>query len=857
MTQTYRVIAVLLILVVGALVWMPNRARYATKRQNQVSKARVVETFGKLPLRFEVNKGQADKTVKFLSRGKGYSLLLTSNEATLTLHSPQRTQRAQGCSRIGTDDTDSLSGKADEIRVIREVRERYSSAPSTVHVRMKLVGANSQPQMRGWDKLPGKVNYFIGNDPKQWLLDVPTYARVRYEDVYPGVDLVYYGNQQQLEYDFIIAPGVDPQMIALEFEGADKIKLDANGDLLLRTAYGEIRQRKPHIYQHINGTRHEIPGGYAIRNTQYASRFTFHVGAYDSTKPLIIDPVLVYSTYLGSNSADYGGGIAVDAAGSAYVAGFTYSTDFPTVNPFQPNKVDNYDVFVAKLNAAGDGLDYCTYLGGSGYEDAYIAAVDSYGNAYVAGRTQSLDFPTENPAQPTYGGGDFDAFVAKLHPNGNALIYSTYIGGSGEEIGGVAVDASHNATVAGLTASADFPTMNALQPTFGGIRDAFVTKFSPTGATVYSTYLGGDGDDNGGVAADAAGNAYVAGWTTSTNFPTVNPLQSTKRGYLDVFVAKLNPTGSALVYSTYLGGSGNDITYGSITVDGSGNVAVTGETDSTDFPTVNPAQPYLGGFTDGFVAKLNSTGSALVYSTYLGGSSNDYPRGIAVDASANVYVSGTTQSTDFPTENPLQSTHGGGTSDAFVSKLSSTGSVLLYSTYLGGNGADNAERLTVDAVGNAYVTGHTESTNFPTADALQPSPSNFGDAFVVKIGDAPDLTGYWVTLKQSCKRTGAKRKCTIKGTFYVQNTGTQKAGAASRVRFFLSSDSTLDGGDTFLKQVLVDALKPGQTKKSTLSHKLPTGSTASGKFVLAAIDADNVVTEISETNNVMVSGPLN
>jgi uncharacterized repeat protein (TIGR01451 family) len=498
------------------------------------------------------------------------------------------------------------------------------------------------------------------------------------------------------------------------------------------------------------------------------------VGAYDASRPLVIDPVLSYSTYLGGSFDDSASSIAVDAAGSAYVTGETNSTDFPTAN-----SVDSAygggdsDTFVAKLNAEGTALVYATYLGGNTFSTGGAVsgggglgiAVDAYGDAYVTGFTNSTNFPTANPLQPAYGGGVSDAFVAKLNAAGSALVYATYLGGSVfDACHGIALDAAGNAYVTGITASTNFPTANALQPAYGGGRDnAFVAKLNAAGsALVYATYLGGsDGiGDNGttgtGLAVDTAGNAYVTGSTLGSFPTTANALQPSygedklKSNNGDAFVAKLNVAGSALVYATYLGGNGRDQGYG-IALDAYGNAYVTGLTTSTNFPTAGPLQPTGGddgfGTLDAFVAKLNAAGSALVYATYLGGKGADEGHAIALDGAGNAYVTGVTSSIDFPTADPLQPTggdNGFGLTDAFVAKFNAAGSALVYATYLGGTRADIGNGLAVDAAGNAYVAGLTNSTDFPTANPLQPGNDTNGyggDAFVAKIATLAAPTG--------------------------------------------------------------------------------------------------------------------
>ena len=711
----------------------PSLIRQASAEIPEVNKQQVLETYGKLPLSFEANQGQTDSQVKFLSRSGSHSLFLTSTEAVLTLSKLP-------AHRVGKRYLAAHQTQYKEIETLNRAEEvSAAGGPGTV-LRMKLVGASPAPHVGGLRELQGKVNYFIGNDPKQWRTNVPTYAEVKYRNVYPGVDLVYYGNQQQLEYDFIVAPGADLRVIRLAFEGVGKAQVDESGDLMLRTADGEIRQHRPIVYQEVGGNKREIASRYLIEG---ADQVGFEVAEYDAARPLVIDPVLDYSTYLGGGGGDAGVGIAVDSARNAYVMGITNSSDFPTMNPLQPASGGSIDTFVAKLNPAGSALVYSTYLGGGGIDFGNSIAVDSAGNAYVTGNADSSNFPTANALQPT-NSGYYDAFVTKLNAAGSALVYSTYLGGSGFDRGdGITVDSSGNAYLSGDTISTDFPTANPLQPALGGgeiYGDAFVTKLNASGsALVYSTYLGGSGDEIGnGIAVDASGNAYVAG-ATSGNFPTTaGAFQPIYDGSEDAFAARLNSAGSLLIYSTYLGGSNADLGL-SIAADSSGNAYVVGWTDSTDFPMASPLQPANGGSNDTFVAKLNPAGSALVYSTYLGGSGDDFPGvGIPVDTAGNVYVTGFTNSTNFPVVNPLKAVNSGDCFgqpcfDAFIAKLNPTGSALVYSTYFGGTSDDSGGGIALDSSGSPYITGNTYSTDFPTVSALQPAYGGGSDGFVAKL----------------------------------------------------------------------------------------------------------------------------
>jgi len=689
----------------------PPRLAGRTKSEIRNPQSAIAVSYARLPLSFEANQGQADEWVKFVSRGPGYTLFLTGSEAVLALNQPQpapaksgRTQRDAPMERWRPAGPGGFSELATSPGA-----GKMPALHTQATLRMKLVGANPKPDMRGVDELSGKSNYFIGNDPSKWRTNVPNYAKVEYREVYPGINLVHYGDGGQLEHDFVVAAGADPSAIRFAVEGADKLELDAQGDLVLHGAGTEARLRKPVIYQEANGVRHKVAAGYSITphsvlRTPHSAEIGFELAAYDAALPLVIDPVLVYSTYFSAGSA-----IAVDSSGNAYVCGGST---------------------VAKIKADGSALVYSTVIGGA---DCRGIAVDASGSAYVTGFTNSTNFPTASPLQDTYGGAN-DAFVAKLNAAGSALVYSTYLGGSGDDQGnGIAVDASGSAYVTGSTYSTNFPTASPLQPTNrGSWSNAFVAKLNAAGsALVYSTYLGGSGGDEGhGIAVDSSGNAYVTGSTGSTNFPTASPLQATNGGSRDAFVAKLNAAGSALIYSTHLGGNSDDSGEG-IAVDSSGNAYVAGWTTSTNFPTASPLQPtWGGGAYDGFVTKLNAAGSALVYSTYLGGSSYEYGYGIAVDSSGNAYVTGFTGSPNFPTASPLQATYGGN-SDAFVTKLNAAGSALVYSTYLGGVGLyDYGYGIAVDSSGNAYITGQA-STGFPT---VNPLPGG-GGSFVAKIAE--------------------------------------------------------------------------------------------------------------------------
>jgi len=755
-----------------------------------VARPRAVEGYGRLPLSFEVNRGQTDAQVRFLARGQGYTLFLTSQQAVLSV------QKSEGGSRkreeLGNPGSEFAAGRLalfneHPLPMTDRFKPQGTHRTTNAVLQMQLVGANSNARVSGAEELPGKSNYFIGNDPKKWRTNIPTYAKVQIEDIYPGVDLVYYGNQGQLEYDFVVRPGADPNAIKLALASAPKgkgspdsrdsveassVKIDGNGDLVVQADGGEVRFHKPVVYQPASAES----GRPTAEKTLVAGRYTindqkevaFAIGEYDKTKPLVIDPVLAYSTYLGGSQQEQGYGVAVDSSGNAYVTGYTISKDFPISNAFQPTNHSAFlfgaNAFVTKFNADGSALLYSTYLGGNATDFAFAIAVDGSGNAYVTGQTDSTDFPTVNPLQAAYAGAQ-DSFLTKLSADGSALLYSTYLGGSGnDEPSAIAVDGSSSAYVTGWTDSTNFPTTpGAFQGSNHAVppytANAFVVKFSPNGsALAYSTYLGGSrGDRGAGIAVDRAGNAYVTGGASSTDFPTANAFQSSMHDFGAAFVTELNANASALVYSTYLGGTSHPnqgmLVGGSgasgIAVDSSGNAYVTGSTYCTDFPTTvtayqgsNHASP--SGSPNAFLTKFNSGGSALVYSTYLGGSRGDQANGIAINSSGNAYLTGYTADTDFPTASPIQANNNASNiagRNAFVTEFTPDGSGLVYSTYLGGSGNDTAYGIAVDGSNNTYVTGAAGSPDFPIFNPFQATKHNQSySVFVAKIGFSADLT---------------------------------------------------------------------------------------------------------------------
>jgi hypothetical protein len=691
------------------------------------------------PLAFEENRGQSDPQVRFVARGADYTVFLTPAEAVVSV------------------------GRGDAERAV---------------VRLRPVGASASPQLVGERALPGVVHYAPVSTATP--ISAPTYERVRYDDLYPGVDLVYYGRPRELEYDFVVAPGADPGAIALALAGAERLELDGEGALLVHTAAGTLRQPRPFAYQDVDGTRRPVSAGYALDRDGHVR---LRLGAYDRARELVIDPVLAWSTYLGGSDeeGDWWSsgpvlGLTVDAAGNVYVTGSTDSADFPTTAG-AAGPQGNRDAFVTKFSPTG-ALVYSTYVGGPCDDAAYDVAVDAAGSAYLTGRAHHLCMLEYFPA---------GALIAKLTPAGGLDWALVLGGGYGDVSSGtaIAVDGQGRAFVTGSTSSWDFPTTpgalrtttcpTSTDPTY---TDAFVAKVDANGGLVYSTFLCGDAfDAPKGIAVDAAGNAFVAGWTRSLDWPTVNPLQATNRAQpfgRNGFVSKLNAAGSQLLYSTYLGGTINDLIEG-LAIDGNGNAYVTGTSESTDFPTTaGVLQPQRGGVvcgsqfcTDAFVAKIAAAGNALAWSTYLYGEGFDEGGDIAVDAGGNAYVVGTTASVYFPIRDAFQPTSRvRGPSDAFVAKLSENGSSLLHSSYFGGSGgantmtgADEGTAIAVDAAGNAYVAGATKSLDLPTTPgAFQPGLGGdvcdsysgpCGDAFVAKISaggpGAPSPTRVEVT----------------------------------------------------------------------------------------------------------------
>jgi hypothetical protein len=530
----------------------------------------------------------------------------------------------------------------------------------------------------------------------------------------------------------VVHPGADPAGIRVQLTGAEQLHVDARGDLLIRTSAGLLRQERPVAYQESEGRRQPVSARYELDGEVLA----FHVGEFDRSRPLVIDPLLNYSTYLGGSGDDLGTGVGVDGGGNAYVVGTTVSSNFPTIAAAQSSRHGGQDVFVTKLNAGGTAVLYSTYLGGASDETGQGIAVSSAGVVTVTGDTASADFPTLGAAQASFGG-ITDAFITRLDASG-VPVYSTFIGGNDSDVGnGVAVDPSGNAYIAGVTSSPSLP--GSAPNSLVGAADAFVTKLSSTGNSVgYSRYIGG-GDFDVGAAIDvtSTGEAVIVGFTYSTDFPRVGAIQNALRGSNDAFVTRLNAAGSSLQYSTYLGGTGDFDDARAVALDGDGNAYVTGTTYSVDFPINSSYQPVLHGSGEAYVTKLNAAGNSSLFSTYLGGTLDDTGDAIRLDSLGRVWVAGETSSPDYPIVTAVQSALGGGLADGFVTCLEASGQSLGFSSYLGGSADDVAYGVAIDAADNVYLAGATGSPNFPTVQAFQTALGGGMDAFVVRLGSGP------------------------------------------------------------------------------------------------------------------------
>lgn len=771
----------------------------------------------RLPLAFEPNHGQSDSRVLFLSRNPGYSLYLTAQGAVLGLNG-----------------------------IARPLSFTWQ-------------GAGAKPQAEGVAALSAKHNYLRGDDPRHWQRAIPTYEKVRYRNLYPGIDLIYYGRQRHLEYDLVVAPGADPAAIRLRVAGMDGLRVDDGGALRLQVADRTLTLSKPVIYQETAGGRQAVKGGYVrLADNQVG----LQLASYDRSKPLIIDPVLNYSTFLGGSGFDQGKGVAVDGAGNIYVVGQAASGDFPVMGALQnSNAGGGSDVFVAKFNPAGTML-FATYLGGSGDDRGFAVAVDDTA-LYIVGDTTSADFPTQNADQPA-AAGDIDAFVAKMTKDGSSLMYSTYLGGSRSEEGlGIAVDASGNAYVAGATLSFNFPTTtgnafnlgssgdNCDDPSHPGTAipcsDAYVAKYSPSGVKHYARFVGGYFEDAAtAIAVNSAAEAYITGITNSTDLPVgSNGFQQKHAGGVgDAFILRLDATGG-VDYGTYLGGEGWDQGQ-AIAVDGSGNVYVAGATNSgsnvttTTLPITRAAQQlYGGGIYDAFVAKVNPgnpASSQLQYLTYLGGADKDYAFGIAADGSGNAYVVGETMSTNFPVDTALQSTwFGAGKQrwgDGFITKIDTAGYLLNWSTYLGGSDDDWANGVALEGNGGIVAVGSSFSADFATENPSQGVNAGNGDAMLFKLADSSLTVDLQLGVSAAPDPVGSGETLTYEMTVNNLSAGNDAGGVVIA--------ATLPGGISFKSATPAGACSASGAQVTCTLGTIAAGGSATASLETVSDAAGNI-----------------
>ena len=864
--------------------------------------ASVCASYGKLPLYFIRNDGQMDERVKFYEKGSGHTMYFTEDGVYLSLINKRQEIKEKGrrgeteehpagsechemeIHRKGAPDKnirgqapDAEKGREPQISQIAQIVGRSAASlslpdselaaepsklttggsqsatddsaiqnPQSPLVKLIPLGANKHPEIIAEGLQKGKISYFIGNNPKEWRTNIPTYSAVVYKEIYDGIDIKFYGNNRQLEYDIIVKPGTDPSQVRFAYEGVDDLRVNDNGDLeiLLTNTKSEIQnpesemaniiQKRPYVYQEINGKRVEIEGQFRVLSfesgvkvneteTLNAKRQTnnkrhpplvygFTLAPYDTARTLIIDPLLEYSTYIGGSGSDLGYAIAVDGSGSAYITGYTQSSNFPVVGT-TTGYFTNTDTFITKLGTETPiTLAYSTYIGGSNVDYGIWIAVDGSGSACITGYTSSNNFPRVGTTT-AFAGGSYDAFVTKLGVSGDTLQYSTYVGGSGDDIGqGIAVDGSGSSYVVGYTTSSNFPRVGTTTAKKTG-EDVFVAKLgtvTPNLQIIYSTYIGGSGNEHGrGITVDSSGSAYIAGYTTSSNFPRVGTTTGFAGGTYDAFVTRLGTeTPLALIYSTYIGGSDDDNARG-IAVDGSGSTYITGYTTSINFPVVGTTTGYATN-TDAFIAKLGTeTPLALIYSTYIGGSGTDASLGIAVDSSGSAYLSGYTTSTNFPVVGTTTG-YAGGTYDTFVTKLG-TGAPLaiIYSTYIGGSGSDVVLGIALDGSGSAYITGYTDSnSDFPRVGTTTAHAGGTNDVFVTKLAFTPGAT----TGDASGVTTSG---ATLSGTFNGYGRPTTalfQYGITSGVYTGTSSTSSLTGneGNTTV-EIAISGLSAGTT----------------------------------------------
>jgi hypothetical protein len=833
----------------------------------QLDQAVIERLSAELPLYFIANLGQLDPAVSFYVQGQDKSIFFTPQGITYALDDPVRAPS---------------QGHSLQIQPI-SARSPLGNSSQRWAVKLDFVGANPQVVPLGETLTPALISYFLGQS-NQWQAGIPTYARVRYPELWPGIDLVFSGSAAAMKYEFVVQPGADPSLIQLAYRGASAVRLLADGQLQISTPVGGFRDAAPLAYQERDGLRLPVEMAYHLSQPELSGeqsrwQYGFKLGDYDRSLALVLDPeVLIYAGFIGGAGYDSGRGIAVDAAGSAYITGTTASSQssFPVlVGPdLTFNSELNYDAFVVKIDPGGR-LVYAGYIGGSSGDEGEAIAVDADGNAYITGYTKSdeASFPVLLGPDLTHNGGD-DAFVVKVNPTGSALVYAGYVGGNLEDKGrSIAVDAHGNAYLAGSTRSkeASFPVLLGPDLTHNGGEDAFVVKVSPTGsALVFAGYVGGSGDDQAnGIAVDSGGSAYLAGATGSTyGFPVLlGPDLMFKGGGADAFVAKVHPGGSTLLYAGYIGGQGYD-SASAIAVDGQGNAYLTGRTNSSEkvyngFPVlVGPDLTFNDGLTDAFVAKVNAQGTALVYAGYIGGSQRDYGSAIAVDGLGNAYVAGSTLSSQasFPVVGGPDlwfNEDGWSGIDAFVAMVSSTGSTLVYSGYIGGRRAvDYANAIAVDAAGNAYVTGETKSTqkSFPVIGGPDLTHNGIEDAFVTKVGPASrgpvDLGVNRVVILQSITMPAPQiyiaNKPTLLRAFVSVEGAASQTGVTGRLTRYVNAVplDTLQAGPITAPY----RMEEGEML-AALTFNLPSEWLVPGTAYVLELDPHNTIAETNEDNN--------
>ncbi len=717
-----------------------------------IGPSRASNLVARLPLAFERNDGQFDRRVRFAARGEGYEVALGPTGARLALGDPGAPMREVG---------------------------------------VRFPGGQAARAMGGVEALPGVTHYYRGNDPRAWTSDDPTFGRVRATGIYPGIDVEYYGRDRQLEYDFLVAPGADPSRIVVAFDGVDGTTLDATGDLLLQVGARTVRQRRPVAYQTAGDGRRDVAAAYRLLG---GGRVAIALGDYDRSQPLIIDPVLAYSSYFGGNDDDQVRAIAVDAAGNIYLTGSTSSTNFPTANAHQGTKrgaTAYTDAFVTKLDPAGTTVLFSTYLGGTltennAAETAGAIALDPLGNVYVAGDTVSSDFPTTATAfQPAFGGGannPADGFVSRFDATG-VLTYSTYFGGTDtDHINGIAIASDGDIIVSGRTRSSQleaFPLVNAIDTTLSGPADAFVARLDASGASlVFSTLIGGSGDElqfyDSGHAIDAQDNIFISGLSSSMDYPTTTGAFRTTRTNAtnDGFVTKISADGQAILASTWFGGANGENLVSDVAMAPTGEIVLVGETNTTTgFPLVNAHQTaFQGGIRDGFVAKLNATLTTAIFSTYFGGNQRDVVRDVTVDADGTIHLVGTTGSTNLPLLQPVQATLASAY-DAFITRFGPT-DTLTFSTFLGSTQVNEAGlAVAATRTGQTVAGGWTAGTNFPRVNPRQNVfQGGFTDGWVARIGPGADLG-----VIKGANRTTAEPGSQIGYTISVSNSGPDPA----------------------------------------------------------------------------------